>query len=102
MPLDGVRAQEQLGADLRISQPAAGESRNLLLLGSELDALLNRAFADSLASCLQFATGPLGKRFGSDAAEHLMGDPQLFSRVNASLLAPQPLAVDEARSGEMN
>lgn len=38
VPLDGMRAQEQLGSDLRVRQPITSESSDQLLLSSELDA----------------------------------------------------------------
>src|SRR5690242_19354569 len=49
MPFDRARAQEQLGADLGVRAPIAGEARDLLLLRRELVARVVAALADLLA-----------------------------------------------------
>src|SRR5580700_6097774 len=49
MPLDGARAEEQLGADLRVRQPVAGEPGDLRLLGGERARRLHAPLADVLS-----------------------------------------------------
>src|SRR3954447_4069855 len=46
MPLDRAGAEEQLGADLRVGEPVAGQARDLILLRGELVAHLRAARAD--------------------------------------------------------
>jgi hypothetical protein len=46
--------------------------------------------------------GPLGERLGPEASEHAVGGPQLLARIDAALLAAQPLAVHEAGAGEVD
>ena len=61
--LDGVRADEQPGADLRVGQPVAGQPGDLGLLGGQL--LVpggGAALAGGLAGGAQLAPGPLGER----------------------------------------
>ena len=55
--LDGARADEQLGADLRVREPVAGEPGDLRLLGGELVARLDGALAHGLAGGQQLARG---------------------------------------------
>src|SRR6266516_7128105 len=58
--LDGTRADEQPRADLGVREAVAGEPRDLGLLGGELAAGLDAAFAGGLAGGAQLARGALG------------------------------------------
>src|SRR6478752_2049194 len=49
VPLDGARAEEELGADLRVRPPLAREEGDVLLLGRELVAGVLAALAHLLA-----------------------------------------------------
>jgi hypothetical protein len=49
MPLDGVGADEKLGADFRVRSARQGESRNMLLLRCQLITGVVSAFANRLA-----------------------------------------------------
>ena len=46
--------------------------------------------------------GALGKPLGPDAAEHLVRRSKLLARVDAAVLAAQPLAVEEPGAGEVD
>src|SRR5438105_4147271 len=100
--LDRARADEQPGADLRIREPVAGEPRDLGLLGGELVARLDGAFAGRLAGGQELAPGPLGEPLHAHRVQHLVGDAQLLARVDAAALAAQPLAVEQMRAGELH
>src|SRR4029079_11969200 len=92
VPLDRARAQEELGADLRICMPIRGEPRDLLLLRGQLSACLVAPFAHLLARREQLAAGALGECDGTEAGEGLIRDAKVFARVYPAVLAPQPLA----------
>src|SRR5688500_2242835 len=93
--LDGARADEQLGADLRVSAPVLGEPGHLRLLRGELVTRLDREPAHRLARRGQLAPGALRERLGAEAAEHLVRGAQLLSRVQPATLAPEPFAVEQ-------
>src|SRR6516162_1936024 len=57
--LDGARADEQPGADLRVGQAVAGQAGDLGLLGGERVTRFNSALAGGLAGGGQLAAGPL-------------------------------------------
>ena len=81
--LDGARADEQLGADLRVRLPVDGEPGDLRLLRGEQVARLDREPAHRLAGGRQLAPGTLGEPLGADAAERLVGGAKLLARVDA-------------------
>jgi hypothetical protein len=62
VPFDGARADEQLGADLRIRAAVAGEAGDLGLLCGELVERLDGAFASGFAGGQELARGALGER----------------------------------------
>ena len=82
--------------------PSARQARDLRLLGGEHVARLRAASAHRLAGGQQLAPGALGERLGPDLAEHLVGGAQLLARVDAPVLAAQPLAVHQVRAGEVH
>jgi hypothetical protein len=57
--------------------------------------------ADLPASGLQLAAGPLGERLHADRGEHLVRGAKLRLRVGLPVLAAQPLAVKQMRTGEL-
>src|SRR5258708_25773332 len=59
--LDGARAHEQLGGDLRVGQAVGGQPGDLGLPGGQLEGGLGGALAYSLAGGPQLARGPLGE-----------------------------------------
>ena len=94
VPLDGARAEEQPGADLRIGKSVASELGDLPLVRRELIACLDLALAHLLAGGEQLAAGALRERLHADRDEHLVGGSQLLARILTPALAPQPLAVE--------
>src|SRR4051794_35574665 len=76
--------------------------RDLGLLGGQLVAGLDGAFADMLAGRQELALGPSGERLGPHAREHLERGAQLFAGVEPAALAPQPLAVEQVGAGELH
>src|SRR5262249_58057031 len=70
--LDGARAEEQLGGDLRVRQARPGQPRDLGLLGREVTVRAGGAPAGALAGRQQFAAGPLGRRPPCPRAEHAL------------------------------
>src|SRR5918994_1079311 len=101
VPLDSTGAKEQPGADLRIGKTVAREAGDLLLLRRELVARLHRALAHPPARRHELAAGTLGKRLHTDRVEHLVGGAQLHARIRTPTLPAQPLAVEQARAGEL-
>ena len=57
-----VRADEQLGGDLRVGLAIGGEPGDVRLLRGELPARLDRALAHGLAGGQQLVPGPFGER----------------------------------------
>ena len=83
-------------------RPLLREPGHLRLLRGEHVARLDREPAHRLARGRQLAAGALGERLGAEAAEHLVRGAQLLARVHAPVLAPQPLAVEQAGAGELD
>jgi hypothetical protein len=100
VPLHRARAEEELGPDLRVRLPAGGQARDLGLLRGQLVERLDRALTHGLAGGQQLAPGALGERLHADVREHHVRDSQLLTGVDATVLAPQPLAVQEVRAGQ--
>ena len=101
MPLDGARAEEKLGADLRIRQPVAGEPGDLLLLRRELIPGVLPAAAHLLPRGEELVPGTFRERLRADGEECLMRHAQLLASVTAAILAPQPFPVEQTRTGEV-
>src|SRR5215469_12254784 len=102
VPLDGVRADEQLGTDFVVREPTARETRDMCFLGRENVVRCDGAFADRRACGEQFASSTLRERLRPHLSQHLVGDAQLNSGVDAAVLAAQPLAVDQTGPGELH
>ena len=102
VPLDRARTEEQLGTDLRVGEPVAGEPGDLLLLRREILARLERTLAQLRTGGDQLALGALGERLHPDLGEHLLGGPQPLARLAGTTVAAQPLAEDQMCTGELN
>ena len=98
--LDGARADEQLGGDLRVGVPLGREPGDLRLLRGELVDRLDGTFAHRLAGGRKLTLSALGERSRAHSAEHLVGRAQLLARVDATVLTTQPLAVQKAAAAE--
>src|SRR5262249_17674145 len=70
--LDGARADEQLGGDLRVGEAVAGQAGDLGLLRGERVARFHGALAGGLAGGGQLAAGPLGESLHADRGEHVV------------------------------
>ncbi len=99
VPFDGVRADEELRADLGVRQPVTGQARDLRFLGGESGARLDGALAYRLAGGLELAPGAFRERLDPHVAEHLVRDAQLLACVEAAVLPAQPLAVEQPGAG---
>src|SRR4051812_14258546 len=100
--LDGARADEQLGADLRVRLPVARHAGDLGLLGCEDVAGLHGATGRGLAGRQQLAAGAFGEPLRADPAELVVGGPELLARVDAPVLTTQPFAVPEPGAGQVD
>ena len=83
-------------------RPVGGQPGDLRLLGGEVVARLDSPPAHGLAGRGQLAAGALGERLRADAAERLVRPAELPARVDAPLLAPQPLAVEQLRARDVD
>src|SRR6185503_10869985 len=101
VPLDGARTEEQLRADLRVRQSFASEPCDLSLLWSQFVAGLGDALAHSLAGGQQFTSGTVRERLHADRLEQLVRRSQLCARVDAAILATQPLPVEQMCPSEV-
>ena len=70
--------------------------------GVRIVARLHRAPGRGLAGGQQLAAGALGERLGADPAEAVVGGSKLLARVDAPVLATQPLAVEQLGAGEVD
>jgi len=73
VPLDGARADEQPGADLRVRKPVPGETRHLPLLPVSSSRVTDGALAHFVAGDEQFDPGALDERFHAHIHEHRVG-----------------------------
>jgi hypothetical protein len=103
--LNGVGADEQPGADLRVGQPVPGQQRDLHFLRRQLLAGLDGsrpgALAGGLPGGLQLPAGPFGEGFHPDLVEHAVRGAQLLPGVGPAVFAAQPLAVEQVRAGQL-
>jgi hypothetical protein len=72
VPLDRPGADTELGADLRVREPIAGQPGDLQLLGSEPGDRLLRTLAHPLAGGQQLVACTFREGGGSHAGEHLV------------------------------
>src|SRR5205814_6070617 len=91
--LGRARTDEQLGADLRVRPPVAGEPGDERLLRREPVARLDREPGHRLAGGRELPSRALCERLRADADERVVSRTQLLTRVHPPLLATQPLAV---------
>jgi len=99
--LDGVRADEQPGADLRVRQAVPGQPRDLGLLGGQLLAGpgvgRGGALAGGFPGGRQLPARPLGEPVHPDLVQHAVRSAELLARLRAAALTAQPLAVQQVR-----
>jgi hypothetical protein len=74
-----------------------GQPRDHGLLGGQLLARLDGAFAGGLAGGLQLAAGSLGERLDAHRIQKVVGGAQLLAGVEAAALAAQPLPGKQMR-----
>ena len=101
VPLDGPRAEVELGADLRIRPAVAREPGDVLLLWRELVAGRVEPPAHLRAGGLQLVPGALGERVGAQRDERLVRRAELLAGVDAAIGAPEPFAVEELAAGDL-
>ena len=89
-------------SSLEVGLPIACQSRDLRLLRREYVERLDGALANRLAGGEQFSAGTLGERLGAESGEHVVGGTELFARVDATLSAAEPFAVEEVGASEVN
>jgi hypothetical protein len=75
---------------------------DLRLLGGEDVARVQGAPARGPAGGREFAMGTLGEPVGSDAAEGVVGGPELLACVHAPVLPTKPFAVHELGAAEVD
>src|SRR4029079_19632382 len=95
MPLDGARAEEQLGADLRVGPAGDGKPRDVLLLRCELVAGVVAALGGGLAGREQLVARTLAEPVRANRAEQLVRGAQVLARVRPAGRAAQELAVEQ-------
>ena len=102
MPLHRPGTDVQDRADLRVGVPLRSQPGDVGLLSGELTSGHPRALAHCLPGGQEFPAGPLGEPLDAHGDQCLVGGPQLGARVDAATLPPQPLAVEELCSGELD
>src|SRR5688500_17933626 len=102
VPLDGARAEEELGADLRVRASFARQAGDLLLLRCQLVPGVVAPLAHLLARRAKLVPGALGEPLGAQRQERVAGDAELLARIDAPALAAQPFPVEQARAGDLH
>ena len=101
MGFDGAGAEEQLGGDLPEVAPVA--TIRAMCCSWAVSASVGRAVR--LRGCSpvarQLAGGTGGERVGAHVGQHVVGGAELVAGVQAAAFAPQPLAVDQVRPGQV-
>jgi hypothetical protein len=100
--LDSARTDEQLRADLLVRAPVAGQAGDLRLLRGEDVPVLLRAPGNLLAGSRELLARALGKGPRADSGERVMRVSELLARIDAPVLAAQPLPVQELGAGEVD
>ena len=81
-------------------RPSAAALRDLQLLRGQVVERLDRALAHRLPGGEQLATRALGEDLHADLGQQRVRGAELLAGVDAAVLAPQPLAVDQHRAAE--
>src|SRR4051812_17429643 len=97
--LDGVRADVQLPCHLPVGGAFGDQPGYLSLLRCQLVGGDSGALAGPLTGRLQLHLGAPGECFHAPLVEEVTGSAQMFTRVAATALPAQPLAVDEVGAG---
>src|SRR5262249_13179011 len=98
VPLDRSRAEEQLGAYLRVRVPLARKLGDLCFLSREIATSLRGTFACLLAGGEKLSAGSLRECLHPDRGEKFVRGVQLFARVNAPAGTTQPFSVQQVRT----
>ena len=101
MPLDGARTDEQLRADLCVRATVGSKARDECLLRRQLVERIGSSFADGLTRREQLVARPFGKRTHPHRREHLVRSAEVFAHVDASVLTPEPLPVQQVSTREI-
>jgi hypothetical protein len=105
--LDGARAEEQPGCDLRVGQPVPGEPGYLGLLGGQFVTSVSRVPGTSgqspsgLPGSAQLAASTVGECVHADGIEHGVSRAQLVTRFAAAACAAQPFSEQQVRTGQV-
>src|SRR5258708_16856544 len=94
-------ADEQLLGDVAVGRAVGGQVRDAGLLGSEVEFGLRGPRPGFFAGGAQFTSRLFGEAGRAHGVEHVLGGAELASRVAPSFGAPQPLAVQQVRAGEI-
>src|SRR6478752_4503630 len=95
MPLDSVRADEQVRTDLLIRQAVTGQSCDLCLLGRQLVTGADLLLAHLFTGGDQLAASPFGEGPRTHSGEHVVGVAEVLTGVDATVHPTQPLAVTQ-------
>lgn len=94
VPFHGVRAEEQLCADLGVGESRTGQLRDLRFLGGQRGrGGTSPLLGHGLAGGPQFAYGTFGERAGAESTEEGVRRTKLLTGIEAAVLPSQPLAV---------
>src|SRR4029453_16658226 len=101
VPLDGTRADEQFGADLRVAAPVPGQAGDELFLRGEHGPRVLAALAYGLTGRLQLVPGTVGESVHAHHGEHVVRGSQMLPGIGTPAPAPQPFAIEQVRAGEL-
>jgi hypothetical protein len=73
VPLDGARAEEQLGGDLRVRTALACQFGDLGFLGGEVVSAFGASFAWLPTCGRELTAGALGECAHAESGEHVVG-----------------------------
>src|SRR4051812_1686116 len=88
--------------DRSVRLPLSGKASDLRLLWGQLIQGVHGPLAGALTGRLQLEPRALGERLHPGVSEELVGDPQLRASIESPPLTPQPLAVEEVCTRELD
>ena len=94
--------KEQPRTDLRVRQPITRQFGDLPLLRCPIVARFDGSSAEPFARCHQLSARALGECFHPDGRELTVSSAQLQTGVDPTILATQPLTVEQVRAGEFH
>src|SRR5262249_2637501 len=101
MPFDGAGAEKQPRTDVGIRESVACHLGDLPLLRGQLVPGLHGAPPGTLAGGGELLARAFGERLHADCAERVVRRAELRAGVDPPALAPEPLAVEQLRSGKL-